>query len=67
MYKFSENLKRLRKEAGMTQRGLAKLVGVSSNYISKLENGGNPKLIVLVNLADVFNVTCNFLCGLDNQ
>lgn len=65
MDKFSENLKRLRKEAGMTQRELAKLVGVTSSYISKLENGGNPKLIVLVNLADVFNVTCNFLCGLD--
>ena len=66
MKRFSENLKMLRKEAGMTQSELAKLVGVSQRYISKLENGGNPGLTVFVNIADVFNVSCNFLCGIDD-
>lgn len=49
----------------MTQKELANLVGVSPSCISRLENGGKPKLIVFVNLADVFHVTCNFLWGLD--
>jgi transcriptional regulator with XRE-family HTH domain len=35
---FAENLTRLRKEAGLSQSNLAKLVGLTHNFINDLEN-----------------------------
>jgi transcriptional regulator with XRE-family HTH domain len=39
---FGHRLRRLRRAAGLTQRQLAKEVGVDFSYISKLENGRLP-------------------------
>ena len=38
MHCFGHNIKRLRKEKGLTQAELAKRIGKDSSYISKLEN-----------------------------
>lgn len=52
-----ELLKKLRTERGLTQEKLAKMVGISPTYISKIEKGGaNPSLPVLEELAKVLRV-----------
>lgn len=38
MHRFGSNIRRLRKEKGLTQAELAKRIGKDSSYISKLEN-----------------------------
>lgn len=35
---FGERVRQLRKQRGLTQRGLAESIGVSDTYISKVEN-----------------------------
>jgi transcriptional regulator with XRE-family HTH domain len=37
--RFGERVRELRIQRGLTQRGLAKSIGVSDTYISKVENG----------------------------
>src|SRR6185436_19799381 len=39
---FGAKLKRLRRDAGVTQRALAERTGLDFSYISKLENDRNP-------------------------
>lgn len=39
MASFSERLKELRKEAGLTQKELAEIVGVTRNTLTNYENG----------------------------
>ena len=38
---FSENLRELRKERNLSQEGLAELLGVSRQAVSKWEQGGS--------------------------
>ena len=51
-------LKRLRKEAGLTQRELAERVNVTLGYISHLEKGirKNPSLDLVERIAAVLDV-----------
>ena len=39
---FGSNLKKLREQSGLSQRGLAEKVGVDVSYLSKIENGVMP-------------------------
>ena len=51
------NLKAARKKAGLTQKDLAALAGLSQNYIAQIECGRRaPSLEVLVMLAESINV-----------
>lgn len=52
-------IKRRRKELGLSQRALAKLVGVSDAYITQLETREriNPSLQVLKRLAKALKVS----------
>ena len=60
---FGKRLKELRKKAGLSQQGLAELVGMeSSNNISKLEAGEQlPKKENLEKLCCVLNVEASEL------
>lgn len=50
--KWLSNLKRIRKNAHLTQEDLAKCVGVRRETISQLESGkGNPSLLTVLKLA----------------
>ena len=50
--KWFSNLKRIRKEAHLTQEELAKCVGVRRETISQLEAGkGNPSLLTVLKIA----------------
>ncbi len=58
---------RLRKELNLTQARLAELVDVTSNHISKYENGyTSPTLPTLSTLAQTLNTTTDYLLGLSD-
>ncbi len=62
--KFSENLKALRAERGLSQGKLAEAVGVTQQCVSKWERAdGEPTLSYLWKLADLFGVSIDVLCG----
>ena len=53
----------LRKEKGIKQEELAKYVGVSTQAVSKWENGGVPDIELLPQIADFFSVSIDRLFG----
>ncbi len=64
---FAEKLKELRIEKGVGQVELAKAVNVSKGIISLWENGlREPKLSNLIALAQYFEVSIDYLVGLEN-
>ena len=64
--KLSDNIKRHRKEMGLTQEGLAEAFGVTIGAVSKWENGNNvPDILTLMELANFFNVSVDELLGFD--
>ena len=54
---------KLRKENSITQEELASKVGVSSQAVSKWENGGMPDAELLPRIADFFEVSIDTLFG----
>ena len=67
MDKFADRLKELRVEKQIGQVELANAINVSKGTISLWENGlREPKLSNLIALATFFNVTIDFLAGLED-
>ena len=63
---MGQTIRRLRMEQNLTQETLAELLGVTSQAVSKWENGvGMPDIAQIVPLAGVFGVTTDVLFGLD--
>jgi len=61
---FSQRLKRLRSEAGLTQAQLAKAIGTTDRACRRYEAGENePTMSVLQAMADQFNVSMDYLIG----
>lgn len=59
-----ENIKRLRKERGLTQKNLGELCGIAEPNIRKYENGKqNPKLETAESIAKALNVSVLSLLG----
>lgn len=68
MSKFSETLKRIRKQRKMSQVELASKIGVSRSTISMYEMGERePDFETLEALADVFNVDMAYLIGTETK
>ena len=60
-------IKELRKEFGLSQVDLASRMEVTKQTISNWENENiQPSIDMLVGLANVFNVTTDYLLGLDD-
>jgi len=57
------NIAKLRKVKGAKQEDIAKAVGVSSQAVSKWENGGTPDTELLPLIADYFGVSIDRLFG----
>ena len=67
MNKFSERLKELRVEKGLSQRALAEKTGFSQPAIARWEAGLQvPNIDVVVAFALFFEVTADYLLGLEN-
>ena len=60
-------IRELRKEFGLSQVDLAQRMEVTKQTISNWENENiQPSIDMLVGLANVFNVTTDYLLGLDD-
>ena len=65
--KFCDRLKELRKSSSFTQKLLAEKLGVSLTAYQYYESGRNaPSLDNLILLADLFNVSLDYLVGRDD-
>ena len=62
---LSERIAALRKEQGLTQEQLGKMVGVSSQAVGKWEKGGAPDVELLPVLSRQLGVTIDALFGLE--
>ncbi len=61
---FCERLLALRKEYGYTQRQVAQMLGISQPSYIRYENGtAQPSLESLSALADIFDVSADYLIG----
>lgn len=57
---ISDNIKKIRKEKGLTQKDLAKGIGKSIRMVQKYEKGEvYPSIDILNNIADILEVTLN--------
>ena len=64
MAAFGELMAELRQDRGLTQKELGKILSVSTGTISNYENGVHyPDLEKLVQLADYFRVSTDYLLG----
>ena len=62
LYKFSQKLKMLRQERGLSQEGLALLCNIDRTYVGRLENlKRNPSLEILSKIADGLGMTLSEL------
>jgi len=65
---FSERLKILRNSLGITQKDFAEKIGVTAAALSSYENNlKNPSIAVAKRIAETFNVSIDWLCGLTNK
>ena len=61
--KIAENLKKFRKQQGLSQKELAQVVGVNQTMIAHIENGVKiPPLAGSLQLAAALNTTVDELC-----
>ena len=64
MTDFSERLRELRIENGITQSALGKVIGTGADSICVYEKGkGYPEARRLIMLADYFEVSLDYLVG----
>ena len=64
--KFNENLKRIRKERGMTQVQLAAAIGAGVHTVKMWESGKHKPNIGIINkMCDILEVSAAELCGLE--
>lgn len=68
MINFSEKIKSLRQQNNLTQAALAQKLGVTKSVVSAYENDlRRPSYEVLIQLARIFNVTTDYLLGIEQK
>jgi len=66
--KIAENIKTLRKQHSFTQEQLSEALGVSISAVYKWESGQSvPEVKLLMELADLFEISVDTLLGYDRQ
>ncbi|MEK5057679.1 hypothetical protein BK126_05270 [Paenibacillus sp. FSL H7-0326] len=62
MFSIGENIRKLRKTAGLTQIEFAKQIGISQGTLSDIEQGNcNPSVDTALSIHNHFNVTLDWL------
>ena len=64
---IGNKIKELRVKNKVTQEELAKVLQVSTQAVSKWENGGSPDLELVPSIATYFNVTTDYLFDIKNS
>ena len=65
---FGERLKELRQELNLTQKEFAKDLSITPSTLSLYEKGGaNPSISVLAEIANTYNVSTDWLLGIDQK
>ena len=65
---FGQRVKQLRQELGLSQRDFAEKIGITASALSSYEKGlKNPSVNVAINIASIFSVSLDWLCGLKNE
>ena len=65
---FQEKLKELRKEQGLMQKSIAEILQTTNSSISDWECGrSQPDLATLVKIAVFFDVSVDYLLGLEDE
>lgn len=68
MMQIGENIRKLRREKGLTQETLAEFLGVSFQSISKWErNESYPDITMIPAIASFFGISSDRLLGIDNS
>ena len=68
MVNFGDKLRTLRTEAGMTQTDLAKRLNITKSVVSYYElQERTPSPDVLIQLADIFHVSTDYLLGINHK
>ena len=63
-----KNLRKIRKESGMTMKDLAERIGVSESAISQYENGKRqPGYETLIELSKIFDVSTDYILGIEDN
>ncbi len=66
MMDFSNNIKSIRDKSGLTQAQFASKLGLSTPTVAAWENGAKkPSYDVLIQIATIFNVSLDWLCGIN--
>ena len=61
---MNEKLRRLRENMGLQQKEVADRLGVNPSAVTRWESGEKrPDLVNLVKLADLYNVSLDYLMG----
>ena len=61
--RIGDNIAFYRKQKGMTQEQLGELLNVSGQAVSKWEKGGVPDVYLLPKIAEIFEVSIDYLFG----
>lgn len=65
---LGKNIKKFRKKAGLTQQGLADKVGISLNFMGKIEVAfSKPSLDTVIDIANKLNTTVSDLCNMKDE
>lgn len=65
---FAKRLQSIRLECGMTQREVYTKLNISPNGYASYEQGRTePNIETIVKLCSIFNVTSDYLLGLENE
>lgn len=64
---IGDTIRSLREQAGYSQAGLAKKLGVTRSSVNAWESGlSAPTAVYIIELSKLFHVSSDFILGLDN-
>lgn len=67
-YELAENIKKLRTQKHLTQKELGSKLGITTSTVASYESQDRlPSIAVLIKLSSVFNVSIEYLLGINKN